>query len=110
MGAWAPSALDEGAFDLVDGEVRELVRRRSLDPSTQADAVRAAVDEVLDAYETRSLVGDVPVADRRALARRVIDAVAGFGPLQPYLDDDRSRRSGSTTRAGCSSPATAAAS
>jgi pilus assembly protein CpaF len=88
MGAWATSALDEGAFDLVDGEVRELVRRRALDPSTQAEAVRAAVDEVLDAYETRSLTGDVPTADRRALARRVIDSVAGFGALQPYLDDD----------------------
>ena len=27
-------------------------------------------------------------ADRRALARRVIDSVAGFGALQQYLDDD----------------------
>jgi pilus assembly protein CpaF len=88
MAAWAPSALDEGAFDLVDGEVRELVRRRSLDPATQADAIRVAVDEVLDAYETRSLAGDVPAADRRALARRVIDSVAGVGALQQYLDDD----------------------
>jgi pilus assembly protein CpaF len=88
MAAWAPSALDEGAFDLVDGEVRELVRRRSLDPATQAEAIRVAVDEVLDAYEARSLAGDVPTADRRALARRVIDSVAGFGALQQYLDDD----------------------
>jgi len=88
MGGRAAPALDEGAFDLVDGEVRELVRRRALDPSTQAEAVRAAVDEVLDAYETRSLAGDVPAADRRALARRVIDSVAGFGALQQYLDDD----------------------
>ena len=88
MAGRAAPALDEGAFDLVDGEVRELVRRRALDPATQADAVRAAVDEVLDAYETRSLAGDVPAADRRALARRVIDSVAGFGALQQYLDDD----------------------
>jgi len=30
----------------------------------QADAIRVAVDEVLDAYETRSLAGDVPTAGR----------------------------------------------
>jgi pilus assembly protein CpaF len=27
------------------------------------------------------------VGDRGVLVKRVLDAVVGFGPLQPYLDD-----------------------
>jgi pilus assembly protein CpaF len=43
---------------------------------------------VIAEYDERSLTGSLPVlADRGLAARQVFDAVAGFGPLQQYLDD-----------------------
>ena len=43
---------------------------------------------VLGDYATRASVGVVPpLADPEAAAQAVTDAVGGFGPLQPYLDD-----------------------
>ena len=53
-----------------------------------ADAVRALVDEALAAWDEKALVGAVvPVDDRVATAKAVLDNVAGLGPLQKYLDD-----------------------
>jgi pilus assembly protein CpaF len=76
------------AVTLVEDEVRELVRRRSIDPAADGRAVRRLVDDVLADYDQRSLTGTLPpVADTRDAARRVYDAIAGFGPLQRYLDD-----------------------
>jgi pilus assembly protein CpaF len=76
------------AIGLVEDEVRELVRRRGLDPAAEPAAVRRLVDEVLAEYDERSLTGALPeLADRPAAARQVYDAVAGFGALQRYLDD-----------------------
>ncbi len=76
------------AVGLVEDEVRELVRRRGLDPSADAAAVRRLVDEVVSEYDERSLVSKLPpLPDARLAARQVFDAVAGFGPLQKYLDD-----------------------
>lgn len=72
----------------VEGEVRDLVRQRGLDPLAQPQAVRALVDEVLADYDERTLSGALPALDDPAgAARSVFDAVAGYGPLQPYLDD-----------------------
>ncbi|MFZ2503687.1 MAG: ATPase, T2SS/T4P/T4SS family, partial [Nocardioides sp.] len=40
-------------------------------------------------YDERTLTGvGVPVADAAALVSELLARVAGFGPLQPYLDDD----------------------
>jgi pilus assembly protein CpaF len=51
--------------------------------------VRSLVDDVVADYDDRSLGGSLPaLVDADAVARQVFDAVAGFGPLQPYLDDD----------------------
>jgi hypothetical protein len=76
------------AVAAVEDEVRELVRRRGLDPVEQSAAVRRLVDEVIADYGERSIAGALaPLPDTRAVARVVFDAVAGFGPLQPYLDD-----------------------
>ncbi len=76
------------ATGVVEQEVRELVRRRGLDPAADVAAVRALVDDVICDYDDRTLVGSLPgLVDPRAVARRVFDAVAGFGPLQPFLDD-----------------------
>jgi len=77
------------ATGVVEQEVRELVRRRGLDPAADVAAVRALVDDVVADYDDRSLTGVLPApGDPRLLARQVFDAVAGFGPLQPYLDDE----------------------
>jgi pilus assembly protein CpaF len=76
------------AISVVEDEVRELVRRRGLDPVADPAAVRRLVDEVITDYDERSLSGTLPqLADRGLAARQVFDAVAGFGPLQKYLDD-----------------------
>lgn len=76
------------ALDAVQDEVRELVRRRGIDPGQQPEAVRQLIEDVLAEYEERALTGALPaVGERAAAARHVYDAVAGFGPLQRHLDD-----------------------
>jgi pilus assembly protein CpaF len=76
------------ATAIVEREVRELVRRRGLDPATDQAAVRRLVDEVVSDYDERTLSSTLPpLPDRGRATREVYDAVAGFGPLQRYLDD-----------------------
>ncbi len=74
--------------EAVKAEVRELVRRRGLDPIEDRLAVRRLVDEVVADYDERALTSTLPpLADTARAARTVYDAVAGFGPLQRHLDD-----------------------
>ena len=74
--------------DTVELEVRELVRRRGIDPFVDRTAVRRLVDEVVADYDERALTSTLPpLPDVRQAARAVYDAVAGFGPLQRHLDD-----------------------
>jgi pilus assembly protein CpaF len=76
------------AVDTVEAEVRELVRRRGLDPVQDRLAMRRLIDEVVLDYDERALSSTMPVLpDPRLAARAVYDAVAGFGPLQRHLDD-----------------------
>jgi pilus assembly protein CpaF len=76
------------AVDVVEDEVRELVRRRGLDPVADSASVRLLVEEVVADYDDRTLTSSLPpILDRRGAVRTVFDAVAGFGPLQRYLDD-----------------------
>jgi pilus assembly protein CpaF len=79
----------EDATALVELEVRELVRRRGLDPTIEPSAVRALVEDVIADYEDRALSGPLPaLGERKAVGRHVYDSVAGLGPLQRYLDDE----------------------
>jgi pilus assembly protein CpaF len=76
------------AFDTVEAEVRELVRRRGLDPVEDRLAMRRLIDEVVLDYDERAMSSTLPpLPDPRLAARAVYDAVAGFGPLQRHLDD-----------------------
>src|SRR5690242_8872460 len=76
------------ALAIVEDEVRELVRRRALDPAADGVLIRRLVGDVINDYEERALTSTLPdLADRDAALGKVYDAVAGFGPLQPYLDD-----------------------
>jgi pilus assembly protein CpaF len=73
---------------VVEDEVRELVRRRGLDPEADGAAIRRLIDEVLADYDDRTLTSSLsPLPDPAAAARSLYDSVAGFGPLQRYLDD-----------------------
>ena len=72
----------------VELEVRELIRRTGLDPVRQGASVRSLVEDVVADYGERSLSGGLPsLSEASVVVRRVWDAVAGFGALQPYLDD-----------------------
>ncbi|MCV2393751.1 ATPase, T2SS/T4P/T4SS family [Actinotalea sp. M2MS4P-6] len=76
------------AVDQLELEVRELVRRRGIDPVRDRPRLRALVSEALDDYDDRALRGHVPpLADRAWTTRALEDAVGGLGPLQGYLDD-----------------------
>jgi pilus assembly protein CpaF len=76
------------AVAIVEDEVRELVRRRALDPARDLADVRGVVLEVLADYAERSLDGLLPpLGDPADVEKAVLDAVAGLGPLQPYFDD-----------------------
>ncbi|MGM0929419.1 MAG: CpaF family protein [Actinomycetota bacterium] len=73
---------------IVEGEVRELIRQRGLDPARQGPEVRRLVEAAVTDYDERSLLGSLPPLGQLDHARKYIfDAVAGFGPLQPLLDD-----------------------
>jgi pilus assembly protein CpaF len=75
-------------YEAVETEVRELIRRRDIDPATDAAAVRRLIDEVVAHFDERALARSLPpLADPVGTARDVYDAVAGYGPLQPLLDD-----------------------
>jgi pilus assembly protein CpaF len=76
------------AIELVEEEVRELVRRRGIDPAGNQDVVRTLIDEVVADYDTRCSGGGLPqLSEPTEIARRVLDSVAGFGALQRYFDD-----------------------
>ncbi|MCX6500034.1 MAG: ATPase, T2SS/T4P/T4SS family [Arthrobacter sp.] len=76
------------AVRIVEDEVRELIRRRGLDPLRQAVEVRRLVEEAINDYDERALLAPLPPIGSLDTARRfVFDAVAGFGALQPLLDD-----------------------
>jgi pilus assembly protein CpaF len=76
------------AVDVVEDEVRELVRRRGIDPTVDGAVVRLLVEQVVADYDERTLSSSLPpLTDPRGAVRAVYDAVAGFGPLQRYLDD-----------------------
>ena len=76
------------AVGLVADEVRDLIRRRGLDPGRDGPALRRLVESAVADYDVRSVDGALPpLADLGAAIKRVLDEVAGFGPLQAYLDD-----------------------
>lgn len=73
---------------ILETEVRELVRRRGIDPGRDLPRMHNLVQEALNDYETRSGRGVVPaIADTEMAIKAVLDAISGFGPLQQYLDD-----------------------
>ena len=82
------SGVAANGTTIVEGEVRELVRRRSLDPVLEPQATRQLVAEVIADYQDRAAVSTLPaLTDPHETAQRVFDEVAGFGQLQQFFDD-----------------------
>ena len=76
------------ALRQVEGEVRELIRRSGVDPTRHPAAMDRLVRDAVRDYDERSLVSGLPaLANADEAVRSILDAVAGFGPLQRYLDD-----------------------
>ena len=75
------------AVSHVESEVREMIRRTGLDPSRDTREVDRLVRDAVADYDERSLHGGLPTLPSLETAvKSVLDAVAGFGPLQPYFD------------------------
>ena len=76
------------ADQIIEREVRELVRQRGLDPGNgDAATVRHLIDDVVADYAERRLTASMPpLADPGQVAKTVADRVVGMGPLQPYFD------------------------
>jgi pilus assembly protein CpaF len=85
----APSADHlAGYLDALDSDVRAEVRRRGVDPQLDVDTVRRMAAAAVRDHDQRSLTGAVlPVDDPGRVVDELVARVAGFGPLQPYLDD-----------------------
>ncbi|NWN89722.1 MAG: CpaF family protein [Micrococcaceae bacterium] len=76
------------AKQLLELEVRELIRSRGIDPAGQPDEVRELVASAAADYDARSMHAPLPMLDDIPTTQQeIFDAVAGFGPLQPLLDD-----------------------
>ncbi|WP_406831751.1 ATPase, T2SS/T4P/T4SS family [Pedococcus sp. KACC 23699] len=72
----------------VESEVREIIRRSGIDPARDTRALDRLVREAVADYDERSLHGGLPTLPSiEDAVKSVVDAVAGFGPLQPYFDD-----------------------
>lgn len=85
--AVAPAAA-LSALDSLDAPVRDDVRRHGVDPLTDVAAVRRFAHSAVRAHDQRSLSGIVrPIDDPDRVIDELVARVAGFGPLQPYLDD-----------------------
>jgi pilus assembly protein CpaF len=76
------------AVAIVSDEVREIIRRRGIDPGRDAKDVRRLVEDAVAGYDERTLTRALPpLVDAEGAVKQVLDAVVGFGPLQQFLDD-----------------------
>ncbi len=84
----AHATRDEDNLVSLDVALRAQVRSRGVDPQRDGAVVRELAEQVVRDHDERSLTGVVlPVADPLALVESLVANLAGFGPLQPYLDD-----------------------
>lgn len=79
-------AMSGAVIGLLEHEVRRRVQSEDLDPS---GADRARLDDLIDEVieEHRRTAGARLVDDLTETRKALIDRIAGYGPLQPLLDD-----------------------
>ena len=76
------------AVERLDATVRDAVRRDGIDPQREVALVRSIATRAVAEHDQRSLTGSVvPVDDPELVVEELVARVAGFGPLQRYLDD-----------------------
>lgn len=84
----AVSGVSLELLEALDLQLRDAVRREGVDPQRGADVVRRLARAVVRDHDDRSLTGAVsPVDDPATLVEELVARVAGFGALQPLLDD-----------------------
>jgi pilus assembly protein CpaF len=75
----------------LESQLRAVIRERRLDPAADRASVAAvAADLVADDSLLSASLGTDPEQARgirASVEHRLLESVAGFGPLQPYLDD-----------------------
>ncbi|MGJ9372266.1 hypothetical protein [Nesterenkonia sp. CF4.4] len=74
---------------IVEDEVREQIRHRGLDPAENPIGVQELVEAAVAEYDRRSMVTALPlIGPVQQAVKHVVNAVAGFGELQPLLEDE----------------------
>ncbi len=82
------SSRDEDILAALDASLRDHVRRDGVDPLRDRSALRQLAERLVRDHDERSLTGAVlPVTDPSSVVESLVANVAGFGPLQPYLDN-----------------------
>ncbi len=72
----------------LDATLRGRVRSEGLDPQRDTAALRHLAARVVREHDERSLTGVVsPISDPEGVVDSLVADLAGFGPLQPFLDD-----------------------
>lgn len=84
----APLRATQEALNLLEAEIRDAVRREGLDPTADSGRAQDLIARAVRGYEDRASAGRLPELGDPEEAQRVLtDAITGFGPIQPYLDD-----------------------
>jgi pilus assembly protein CpaF len=84
----SPTNGRAATVELLDSRLRDAVRRQGVDPLVDRAAVRRIAEDVVGDHDRQSLSGVVaPVDNQSAMLEELLARVAGFGPLQKYLDD-----------------------
>lgn len=87
--AVATSGVADDVVRDLDERLRAAVRSAGVDPQSAPDVVRRMAEQLVAEHDARSLTGAVlPVADPAGVVGELVARLAGFGPLQRYLDDD----------------------
>ena len=73
--------------DIIEGDVREAIRRGGLDPLRDREAVQDLVRMAIRRYAAREDDDSTMMDDLDSVSQQVLDDVAGFGPLQRFFDD-----------------------
>ena len=80
--------MSRGAYDLLRRRAAERMGQLEIDPAAHPSRVRAEVERLVDDYQRRAFAGDGirPLRDPAGLADRLLDSLAGYGPLTPLLE------------------------
>jgi pilus assembly protein CpaF len=77
------------ALATIADQVRERVRRDGVDLGGDHELAARYVHDEVRRYSERALGGSVPLlADEGQAAKELVATLTGFGPLQPFFDDD----------------------